>query len=158
MSVEATGVGAADLAPRAFEPTPSRPPLPLRRLAELPGFSPLLFREYRLLWGAQFGNAMGINMDLVARGWLIYDLTGSTVELGLVTGVRLLPQLILAPVAGVLADRGNRKQQLITAQVINAIMNFILAALLFTGRIEIWHIYATGFVVAVVQVFEIPAR
>ncbi|MEA2641299.1 MAG: hypothetical protein QOF51_2693, partial [Chloroflexota bacterium] len=91
-------------------------------------------------------------------GWLMYDLTGSTVELGLVSGVRLLPALVLAPIAGVLADRGDRKFQLLVAQAINAVMNFILAALLLAGRIETWHIYATGFIVAIVQVFEIPAR
>jgi hypothetical protein len=48
----------------------------------MPVFSAFLFREFRLLWGAQLGNALGINMDLVARGWLIYDLTGSTLDLG----------------------------------------------------------------------------
>ena len=58
----------------------------------------------------------------------------------------------------VLADRGNRKLQLITAQTLNAILNFLLAWLILSSRIEVWHVYATGFLVAIVQVFEIPAR
>ncbi|HZT09168.1 MAG TPA: MFS transporter [Chloroflexota bacterium] len=140
------------------EPWPTRAPLALRPLVGLPMFAALGFREYRLVWGAQFGNSMGIAMDQVARGWLMYDLTGSTVELGLVAGVRMLPGLLLSPIAGVMADRSNRKVQLIVAQVLNAILNFVLAALILDHRVATWHVYVTGLAVAIVQVFEIPAR
>ncbi|MEA2639468.1 MAG: hypothetical protein QOF51_862, partial [Chloroflexota bacterium] len=66
--VDVAGLDSAELRP---EPVPSPAPLLLRPLASLPGFGAMRFREYRLLWGAQIGNAMGINMDIVARGWLM---------------------------------------------------------------------------------------
>lgn len=139
-------------------PVPSLPPRPLRAVARLPTFAALRFREYRLVFGAQLGNSMVVNMDQVARGWLMYDLTGSTVQLGLVTGVKIVPGLVLAPIAGVMADRYDRRIQLIAAQSVSASMNLLLAVLILSGHVAAWHLYATGLVVAIVQVFEIPAR
>jgi len=127
-------------------------------LLRVPAFGGLQYREFRLLLAAQFGNSMGIWMDQVARGWLLYDLTGSTVDLGLVSAVKVLPLLLLSPVAGTMADRYGRKTQLIVAQTLNALANLILGTLVISRRIEPWHVFATGFVVAVVQVFEVPAR
>jgi MFS family permease len=101
---------------------------------------------------------MGLWMDQVTRGWLMYELTGSTVELGLVQGIRVIPLLVLSPVAGTMADRYGRKRQLISSQVVHAAMNAILGGLVITGNVHPWHIYATGLIVAIVGVFELPAR
>src|SRR5712692_5354842 len=86
----------------------------------------LHFRDFRLLFLAQFTTAMGQWMDQVARGWLLYDLTGSTIHLGAVGALRLLPLLFLTPIAGTMADRYGRKTQMIAAQSINAIANVVL--------------------------------
>jgi MFS family permease len=128
------------------------------KVSRVPTFSALQFREYRLLWLGQVGNSMGQWMDRVARGWLMYDLTGSAAQLGFVTAVQALPVLFLSPLAGALADRSNRKIQLIAAQLINGAMNAILATLIVTGHIALWHIYVTGLVNGIVQVFQQPAR
>jgi MFS family permease len=121
-------------------------------------FAPLRFREFRLLWLGQFTTAMGQWMDLVARGWLLYDLTGSPLQLGLVGVLRIFPLILLSPVAGTLADRYGRKSQLMTAQIINAVANAILGVLILRGGVEPWHIYVTGLVASTVQVFQNPAR
>ncbi len=52
-------------------------------------------------------------MDQVARGWLLYELTDSTLQLGLVRGVQAIPILLLSPLAGSVADRYSRKNQVI---------------------------------------------
>jgi hypothetical protein len=49
---------------------------------------------------------MGTWMDQVTRGWLIYELTDSALQLGLVRGIQAIPFLLLSPVAGSAADRG----------------------------------------------------
>jgi MFS family permease len=97
-------------------------------------------------------------MDQTARGWLVYTLTGSALHLGLATAARGLPLLVFGVLAGVVADRYGRKAQLIIAQVVNAILNAILATLILTGRIQVWHIYVTGFLAGTVQAFQQPAR
>src|SRR5579871_812849 len=121
-------------------------------------FEALAFPDFRLLWMSQLGSAMGLWMDQVTRGWLMYDLTGSAFDLGLVNAVRIIPIIFLSPLAGTMADRYGRKTQLIADQMTNATVNFILAALVLTGHVQPWHVYATGFIVAVLQVFQQPAR
>jgi MFS family permease len=101
---------------------------------------------------------MAFWMDQVTRGWLIYELTNSTVQLGMVRGVQAIPILLLSPIAGSAADRYSRKFQIILAQIIDASMLAALASLILTGLIEPWHIYATAFGTAMVQSFQQPAR
>ena len=127
-------------------------------LTRYPTFDALRYREFRLLWMGQLSSSMGMWMDQVTRGWLMYDLTGSAFDLGLVNAMRLLPILLLSPLAGTMADRYGRKTQLISDQLTNASINFLLGTLVITGHVQPWHVYATGFVAAVLQVFQQPAR
>src|SRR6202040_3017084 len=97
-------------------------------------------------------------MDQVTRGYLMYQLTGSALQLGLVLATRGLPVLFFGVIAGVLADRSGRKMQLIVAQTTNAILNLILAILVVTHQVQPWHVYVTGFLAGSVQAFQQPAR
>ena len=115
-------------------------------------------REFRLLWLGHSFTSMAFWMDQVARGWLIYELTDSALQLGLVRGVQAIPTLLLSPVAGSTADRYSRKTQILVAQVIDGLMLAALALLIVTGQIQPWHVYATAFGMAVVQTFQQPAR
>src|SRR4051812_20589905 len=106
----------------------------------------------------QLGSAMGQWMDQVTPGWLMYDLTGSPPPLGLISALRFFPILLLSPLAGTIADRYGRKTQLVADQLTNALANFVLAALVFTHQVHPWHVYVTGLIVAILQVFQQPAR
>jgi MFS family permease len=97
-------------------------------------------------------------MDQVARGWLLYDLTSSPLQLGLVGMIRIFPLLLLSPIAGTMADRYGRKTQLVIAQGANAVANLMLGMLILHGGVEPWHVYATGLIASTVQVFQQPAR
>jgi MFS family permease len=121
-------------------------------------FASLRLRNYRLLWLAQLGTSMGQWMDQMTRGWLMYQITGSALQLGLATALRGLPLLFFGILAGAVADRSNRKSQLIMAQVINAFLNVILATLVLLHRVQPWHVYVTGFLAGTVQAFQQPAR
>src|SRR5690349_19500240 len=121
-------------------PEASTPPAPrtvLGVLARIRTFEALvLFRDYRLLWLGQSGNTIGQWMDQVTRTWLIYQLTGSAVQLGLVSAARAIPMLVFSVLAGAVADRYGRKRQLILSQVVNAALNFILAGLVVTHQVH----------------------
>jgi len=97
-------------------------------------------------------------MDQVSRGWLIYELTDSTVQLGLVRGVQAIPILFLSPIAGSAADRYSRKTQILVAQIIDGLMFAALALLIFAGQIQPWHVYVTAFGMAIVETFQQPSR
>ena len=97
-------------------------------------------------------------MDQVTRGWLIYELTDSALQLGLVRGVQAIPLFLLSPVAGSAADRYSRKIQVVLAQVANGVLFGVTALLIFTGLIQPWHVYVTAVLMAIVQTFLQPAR
>jgi MFS family permease len=130
----------------------------MRLVQNIRTFESLGLRDYRLLWLGQVSTSLGQWTDQTARSWLIYRLTGSPLQLGLISAARGLPILLFGVVAGVVADRYGRKGQLIVAQVVNAILNVILATLILMGRIQVWHIYVTGFLAGTVQAFQQPAR
>jgi MFS family permease len=121
-------------------------------------FVSLRLRDYRLLMLGQLSTSMGQWMDQVTRGWLIYQLTGSALQLGLATALRGLPLLVFGVLAGAVADRSNRKAQLILAQLTNALFNVLLATLVLVHRVQPWHVYVTGLLVGTVQAFQQPAR
>ena len=93
-------------------------------------------------------------MDNISRTYLIYHITNSPLQLGLVAAARGIPLFLFGIIAGALADRSGRKTQLIIAQVTNAILNFILATLVLTNRVQPWHVYVTAFLVGTVQRFK----
>ena len=131
---------------------------PLRSILRLRTFAALRHREFCLLWSGQAATAMAMWMDQVVRGWLLYELTNSPIQLGLVHGVQAIPILVLSPVAGSVADRYPRKRQMVVAQVLAGVMYAVLALLILTGHIQPWHVYATAFGMAIVQTFHQPAR
>lgn len=131
---------------------------PFESLLRLRALASLKYRDYRLLWFGHVFTSMAFWMDQVTRGWLIYEITDSTVQLGLIRGVQAIPILFLSPIAGSAADRYSRKAQILIAQVIDGAMFGALAILIFAGQIQAWHVYVTAFAMAVVQTFQQPAR
>ena len=116
------------------------------------------FREFRLLWLGHSLASMAFWMDQVSRGWLIYELTDSALQLGLVRGVQAIPTLLLSPVAGSTADRFSRKKQILVAQIVDGLMYAALSALILSGTIRPWHVYLSAFVMAIDHTFLQPSR
>ena len=143
---------------KAGQTTARKPWRFLAAVRQLPAFKVLRFREYRLLWYGQFFTSNGTWMDEVTRGWLIYELTNSAVQLGLVRGVQAVPFLFFSTLAGSAADRYSRKTQLLVAQAATGLIYAVTALLIFTGQIRPWHVYVTAFLMAAVQAFQQPAR
>ena len=121
-------------------------------------FKALHYREFRLVTGCQMFGNLGTWMDELSRGWLIYQLTDSVVQLGLVRGVQFIPLLLFSPIAGSAADRYSRKTLLLVSQAINALLFAALALLIFTHLIQPWHVYATAVLAGIMQVIQHPAR
>ncbi|MGB7951776.1 MAG: MFS transporter [Candidatus Binatia bacterium] len=136
-------------------------PRPRRSLQALRGLrilDALQHRDFRLLWYGQIFSATATWMDQVARGWLIYELTDSAFQLGLVRGVQAIPILLLSPLAGSTADRYSRKMQVLVAQVVDGLLYAAIAVLIFTGEIQPWHVYVSAFGMSIVWTFQQPSR
>jgi MFS family permease len=118
----------------------------------------LRHRNYRLFFFGQGLSLVGSWMQWTAMGWLVYELTASKTLLGTVGFVSQIPAVFLASLAGVLADRWNRRRMVIATQTLAAVQAAALAALTLAGVVQIWHILALGVMIGVVNSFDVPAR
>jgi len=85
-------------------------------------FQALASRNYRLLWVGQMGHSAALWAETVARSWLIWELTGSATLLALVSFLRALPILFFGLLAGVAANRFDKRKVLIICQSVALIM------------------------------------
>ncbi len=92
-------------------------------------FAALKDRNFRLLYIGNILQFGSMNMQLVVRGWLVFDLTGSFAALGTMALANAVPTLLFSPIGGVIADRASKKTEIQIAQGYNAINAVILAVL-----------------------------
>ncbi|MPZ98133.1 MAG: MFS transporter [Dehalococcoidia bacterium] len=122
-------------------------------------FDALQYRNYRLLWFGQASHAGALWMEQIARPWLVLEITGSNAaHVGGVVAMRTLPQLVFGLWAGVIADWFDRKTILLGTKLGVLTLNIVFAALLVSGNLELWHIYATSFIRGSFMAFDQPAR
>jgi MFS family permease len=121
-------------------------------------FRSLSNRNFRFLWFGQLLSATAMHADMVARSWLVWDLTGSSTSVASVLVARAIPMLILGLIGGVAADRFNRQRMLMIIQVWTLLMHVIMAALLLAGRIELWHVYVLAFGLGAGMAMNQPVR
>jgi MFS family permease len=97
-------------------------------------------------------------MQMVALGWLIYDLTGSAFYLGLVGLARAIPALVFTLIGGAAADRYDRRMIVGAANATVTVCALILGLACLTGLVNVWLIIAIAFVTGVAFAFEVPSR
>jgi MFS family permease len=118
----------------------------------------LSHRNFRLFFLGQGISLVGTWMQQIAMSWVVFQLTGSSFQLGLVLFCGQIPSLILSPLAGVLVDRWNRRRLLLFTQSLDMIQAFALAALDMTGTIAVWQILPLSVFLGVVNTFDITGR
>jgi MFS family permease len=118
----------------------------------------LRHRNYRLFFSGQLVSLVGTWMQGIAESWLVYRLTGSAALLGVAGFASQIPVLFLATIGGSVADRYNRHRILIVTQTASMILPLTLAALVFSGRVQVWHVFALAASLGVVNAFDVPAR
>jgi len=121
-------------------------------------FSSLRHRNYRFLWISTLFMSAGQWIQQVTLGWLAYDLTGSSVLLGALNGLRAAPFLISGPLAGVAADRVDRRQLLLATQALLMITAFGMGALIVSGFLQVWHLFAFTLMTGIAWSFTLPVR
>jgi len=89
-------------------------------------FSSLRLRDFRIYWIGMLFSFIGMQMGMIARQWLVYDLTGSTTALGVVGAFSAIPMLLLSIPGGVVADRVRKKNLLLAAQTITGVLAFTM--------------------------------
>ena len=121
-------------------------------------FASLQIRDYRLLWWGMIVSNIGTWMQMVAQGYLVYQMTHSPFALGLVGFVRAVPVFTFSLFAGVVADRVDRRKLLIVTQSLAGVFALILGILTSMGVITVWMIMVLAFMSASVAAFDNPTR
>ncbi len=118
----------------------------------------LRYRNFRLFFGGQTISLVGTWMTRVATSWLVYRLTGSALLLGTVSFAGQIPTFLLAPFAGVIVDRLDRRQVLVWTQAISMLQSLALAALTLSGHITISWLLVMSVMQGCVNAFDMPGR
>lgn len=123
-------------------------------------FRSLRFPNYRLWAAGAIISNTGTWMQRVAQDWLVLTVltTNSAVAVGITTGLQFGPILVLAPLAGVISDRFNKRVVLMATQTTAGIISLILGILVLGGHAQLWHVYLLALLSGVVAAIDAPAR
>jgi MFS family permease len=121
-------------------------------------FAALRHRNFQLYFGGQLISNAGTWMQVIAQGWLVYQISHSELALGFVGFASAIPSLLATPWGGVVVDRVPKRTLLILTQTGAMLLAFILAALVFTGLVQQWHIIALAAGLGLVNSFDSPGR
>ena len=121
-------------------------------------FSSLENRTYRLYWMSLLASFSAQQMNLVVRGWLVYELTDSALALGLVSAAAGVPILLFSLYGGVIVDRVDKRKLLIVTQALTAVATLTIAVLISTGAIALWHLIIAAIANGLILSFDLPGR
>ena len=121
-------------------------------------FTSLKNPHYRWFWLGMFISFTAINLQVVARNWLVYEMTDSQRAVGWVSFAYGLPILFLSLYGGAMAERVSKRSLLIWTQVGNGVIALVISILITTGDIQLWHLIVAAALTGILFAFHIPAR
>ncbi len=121
-------------------------------------FSSLKIRNFRLYFIGQGVSLSGTWMQTIGQAWLVLKITDSGTALGFVTALQFLPVLIFGAMAGVIADRLQKRKILYFTQTTAALLALTLGILVATSAIKLWMIYILATLLGLVNAIDNPTR
>jgi MFS family permease len=121
-------------------------------------FGALKYPPFRRFWLGSIAAVGAFNLNQLAQGVLVFDLTGSALDLGTLGLATAAPTIMVTLFGGVLADRVDRRKLLMGAQIVLAILLTLLATLVVTDVIEVWHVYVIAFFSGLATGVDWPTR
>ena len=121
-------------------------------------FAALKVRNFRLYSIGQLISVSGTWMQSLAQGWLVLQITGSSVDLGIAVALQYVPMLILGPYGGLVADRREKRHILYFTQTSAGLLALLLGILVSTHHVQVLTVYAIAFGLGIVNLFDVPAR
>jgi MFS family permease len=136
-------------------------PLPLSPAAELPAEAPgatrVWNRDFLLLWQGQMVSALGDTVYEIALGFWVLARTGSTALMGTLMAATTLPRILVAPFAGVVVDRSDRRGLAIAMDIIRGLLIVLVALAAYAGIARVWMVFAAGIAIGACGAFFGPA-
>jgi MFS transporter, DHA1 family, staphyloferrin A biosynthesis exporter len=123
-----------------------------------PAFEVLGVRDFRLLFQGTTIGSVGFWMQQVVFGWLVLELTNSPFYLGVASFARYAPMMIVSPLAGVLADRWDRRRIVFWVQLAQLVLTAWIAVVVVSGTTQLWHLLLNALLMGVLISISNPAR
>lgn len=114
-------------------------------------------RTFSIIWLGQCVSVIGSGLTQFALGLWVYQHTGSVTRFALIALSSILPHLVLAPLAGVMVDRWDRRWVMILSDIGAGLSTLMIAGLFFTNHLEVWQIYLATAISAACNTFQWPA-
>jgi MFS family permease len=124
----------------------------------IPALRAFRSKNFRIFYAGQGLALIGNWMQSVAMSWLVYRLTGSALLLGVTAGAQQLPVLFLSPIAGVWADRVNRRRLLVVIQSLAFVQALTLATLTFADAVRVPYLIGLALLLGIITAVETPTR
>jgi len=115
------------------------------------------FRQFVLVWFGQLISLIGSGLTSFSLGVWVFQRTHSITRFSLILVFAMLPNLVIAPFAGVIVDRFNRRVIMLWSDLAAGLCTFLLAALFFSHQLQLWEIYLLLFLSSVAGAFRFPA-
>jgi predicted MFS family arabinose efflux permease len=122
------------------------------------GLDPFRHRAFRLFWSGQAVSLVGTWIQQIAQAWLVLELTGDPMALGLVGAAQFAPVLVLGLFGGVAADALPKRTGLLGTQVASLLLALVLGLLTLAGVVEVWHVLVLALALGAVNAFDMPIR
>src|SRR3989304_7909826 len=119
--------------------------------------SPNGMKTFSLIWLGQLVSIAGSGLSEFALALWVYQRTESVMQFAFVFVFKALPTILISPLAGALIDRWDRRKIMIWGDTGAALSTLAVAALLFLGRLETWHIYLATMISSTFGAFQVPA-
>ncbi|HXB29558.1 MAG TPA: MFS transporter [Puia sp.] len=121
-------------------------------------FSTLRIKNIRIYMTGQIVNLLGDWMQQTAQAWVVWELTHKATALGIVAFLSQIPFFIFGPWVGVFADRYDKKKILLITQVLAMVFAFLMAFLIQSNQLMVWHVYVLAFLLGTVTAFNVTAE
>jgi MFS family permease len=121
-------------------------------------FEAFRYRDYRLLWIGNLCMTIAVWIQTTTMSWIAYSLTGTGSTIGVVNAMRMIPTLLMSPIAGVAVDRFNRNKIIAFSQVSLFAFTFLLAVDIYLGALQVWHLFLFALLAGITNTFNLPAR
>lgn len=144
--------------PRLPNLPPEIVPMRARQFRVPKTLNALRHRNFQLYVVGQLLSTMGTWMQIIAQGWLVYQLSQSELILGIVGFASAIPSLLITPWGGVVVDSVSKRRLLVITQICAMLLALILGALTFLEVVQVWHVLVLTVCIGVVNAFDGPAR
>ena len=121
-------------------------------------FGALRVAPFRRYWLGSAASVGAFQLLIMGQGWLVYELSGSPLQLGFLGAASSIPTIAAALVGGVIADRVDRRRMLIATSISIAVLLALLSVLDGSGVVAVWHVLAIAGAIALIVGFDFPSR